>query len=489
MTRVDVAAPQAVPTGGAAGNGSRRLASNGDFGEADAGFLAQLATAAAEGEASGVIPRSADAGEAAIARWWQRQAEGRLPPALPEDQADGRIPEIAGAVADDAVAEMPLPAAAPVDPPSDTDVEPQTGDDQQSAPQAKEPAASVGVTLPTAGAPPIATPVAPVALAPPARPAAPADPRQANVPTEPLPAVEDDRPPQTKLPVVTVVRRETHLAPVQATPVAAALPASRPVPTEGGRATASRKQDQPVEGPKPVSVPTSPSGQRGQAAEHLPTQAVSDRPREGAPQPQRDGDGENLAPATPLSARSIGHAVHQPAAPTQQIADTIAASLSSADTADPQAAPATTAPRPGLMQAVKVLTIQLQPADLGTVTVRMRLKADTMEVEVAADRRATARLIDGDRDTLASLLRSAGYHVEGLTVRAVDQPGTASSPGAMPGSPEPGPQLQPGGGQPDARPSGGRAQPDHRGDTQLPNRSDNDSEQATGNRRGAGLYV
>ena len=274
MTRVDVAAPQAVPTGGAAGNGNRRLASNGDFGEADSGFLAQLATAAAEGEASGVIPRSADAGEAAIARWWQRQAEGRLPPALPEDQADGRIPEIAGAVAGDAVAEMPLPAAAPVDPPSDTDVEPQTGDDQQSAPQAKEPAASVGVTLPMAGAPPIAAPVAPVALAPPARPATPADPRQANVPAEPLPAVEDDRPPQTKPPVVTVVtvvRRETHLAPVQASPVAAALPASRPVPTEGGRATASRKQDQPVEGPKPVPVPTSPSGQRGQAEEHLPS--------------------------------------------------------------------------------------------------------------------------------------------------------------------------------------------------------------------------
>jgi hypothetical protein len=138
---------------------------------------------------------------------------------------------------------------------------------------------------------------------------------------------------------------------------------------------------------------------------------------------------------------------------------------------------------------VKVLTIQLQPADLGTVIVRMRLKADAMEVEVEAGRHATARLIDADRDTLTSLLRAAGCHVEALTVRAVEPASTVAAPGPTPGSPDPGPQLQPGGSGPDARASGGRAQPDHHRDTQLPDRNDHDSEQTTGDRRGTGLYV
>jgi len=193
-------------------------------------------------------------------------------------------------------------------------------------------------------------------------------------------------------------------------------------------------------------------------------------------------------PSAPLSARGTAHTTQPAPAPRQQIADTIVADLSSPETNEPRAAPAT-APRPGFMQPVKVLTIQLQPADLGTVTVRMRLKADAMDVEVEAGQHATARLIDADRDKLTSLLRSAGYHVEGLTVRAVEHASAATSPGALPGSPDPGPQPQPGGSQPDARASGGRAQSDHRGNTQLPNRNGNGSEQDTGRRRDAGLYV
>ena len=141
------------------------------------------------------------------------------------------------------------------------------------------------------------------------------------------------------------------------------------------------------------------------------------------------------------------------------------------------------------LEPVKVLTIQLHPADLGTVTVRMTLKADAMDVQVETGRRATARLIDADRDALAGLLRSAGYQVETLTVRAVEQPSLASSPGSSQGAPDLGAQLQPGGGQADARASGGRPQPESRGYAQVLDRSSNDVEQASGERRGTGLYV
>jgi chemotaxis protein MotD len=146
--------------------------------------------------------------------------------------------------------------------------------------------------------------------------------------------------------------------------------------------------------------------------------------------------------------------------------------------------------RPVGLEPVKVLVIHLQPADLGTVTVRMALKADVMDVQVEAGRR-TARLIDADRETLAGLLRSAGYHVEALTVRAVEQPSAPASVAGGPpaGAQDSGPQLQPGGSQPDARASSGRAPPETRGQNHASGRESNDSEQAIGGQRGAGLYV
>jgi hypothetical protein len=245
----------------------------------------------------------------------------------------------------------------------------------------------------------------------------------------------------------------------------------------------SRKPDQPG-GAKPAIL--HPTIQGNQSAGHPLPQATADHP--DGDTSQQDTSGESAAPMTALSARGLAQAAQPTSAPTQQIADEIVANLAPSRPADlPPAPPA--APRPGAMHPVKVLTIQLHPAELGTVTVRMTLKGDAMDVEVEAGRRATAQAIDADRETLSGLLRSAGYHVEVLTVRAVDPASAASSPGSLPGSADAGPQLQSGGGQPDARASGNRAQPEPRSFTQLPDRNDHDSEQATGDRRGAGLYV
>jgi hypothetical protein len=92
---------------------------------------------------------------------------------------------------------------------------------------------------------------------------------------------------------------------------------------------------------------------------------------------------------------------------------------------------------------------------------------------------------------LAGLLRSAGYHVEALTVRAVEQPNAPASVAGGPpaGAQDSGLQLQSGGSQADARASSGRAQPEARGQNHAPGRESNDSEQTIGGRRGAGLYV
>ncbi len=77
--------------------------------------------------------------------------------------------------------------------------------------------------------------------------------------------------------------------------------------------------------------------------------------------------------------------------------------------------------------ALKVLQIQLQPVDLGIVTVRMELKNSELTLHVEADRKETADLIRNDQDSLAGLLRSAGYNVDTGSVRIVEGDKTLAS--------------------------------------------------------------
>lgn len=76
---------------------------------------------------------------------------------------------------------------------------------------------------------------------------------------------------------------------------------------------------------------------------------------------------------------------------------------------------------------LKVLQIQLQPADMGTVTVRMELKNDGLMLHVEASRSETAEMIRNDQDTLSKLLRSAGYAVDATSIRVAEADRSASS--------------------------------------------------------------
>jgi hypothetical protein len=114
------------------------------------------------------------------------------------------------------------------------------------------------------------------------------------------------------------------------------------------------------------------------------------------------------------------------ASPGQQIADRIAAEVNSA----PEFAERVGVPPPlqqGMKAALKVLQIQLQPVDLGIVTVRMELKNSELTLHVEADRKETADLIRNDQDSLAGLLRSAGYNVDTASVRIVEGDKTLAS--------------------------------------------------------------
>jgi chemotaxis protein MotD len=112
--------------------------------------------------------------------------------------------------------------------------------------------------------------------------------------------------------------------------------------------------------------------------------------------------------------------------PAQQIADRIAAEATSA----PEFAERTGIAPPmqqGMKPALKILQIQLQPADLGIVTVRMELKDSELTLHVEADRKETADLIRNDQETLNNLLRSAGYNVDTGSVRIMEGDRTLAS--------------------------------------------------------------
>lgn len=131
---------------------------------------------------------------------------------------------------------------------------------------------------------------------------------------------------------------------------------------------------------------------------------VADGAEQGAPLvdgPQLDlgelGSG-NMRPAQQLAQRIVSEAASEPA---------FARQLAGAD-------------QPVGKPALKILQIQLQPADLGTVTVRMEMKDADLVLHVEADRAATAEMLRSDQDSLSKLLRASGYNIDSGSIRVVE---------------------------------------------------------------------
>ncbi|MDQ8699097.1 flagellar hook-length control protein FliK [Hyphomicrobium sp. LHD-15] len=64
---------------------------------------------------------------------------------------------------------------------------------------------------------------------------------------------------------------------------------------------------------------------------------------------------------------------------------------------------------------VKVLHLQLKPANLGAVTVRLALKDNAISIHMETQHRDTLAVIEREREALAGALSSAGYTVDGIT--------------------------------------------------------------------------
>ena len=299
---------------------------------------------------------------------------------------------------------------------------------------------------------------------------------------------------------LTVVRRETHLAPVVDTDVewAARLVAEGKLLRAGVQRDAATSGD--MQAPR-VENRTQPSGEVQLADPQRAVTPVRDGQlgndwRRGSapmaePQVVADaliGAGDGAAPISrsdaPINTSFPGGAV------AHQIADRVA---SEAGTLTAQAgrpdAPAFAVKHEA---AAKVLHLQLQPEGLGTVTIRMSVKDQALRLDLEVGRGETGHMIQRDRDTLSALLRSAGYMIDGVEVRVVADTGGASAQGGngQANTPTHG-GGQSGSSQPEGRSPGERSQDgrNERGNNAFGNGRNGEDEQARHTARSGGVYI
>lgn len=293
----------------------------------------------------------------------------------------------------------------------------------------------------------------------------------------------------------SVVRRETHLAPAPPPPAAEQVAdrvAAELADTGAGSAeqAAPSSQTDPDGDARPLEPPA-----RGAVASTLDRRAEA-----GLPGPA------SLRQSSPVEPGRMGKAADKPVADLalpqqpsaslmgsdwrlQPYADTAAVAPDAA--AAPRLDPASAAAPASPSAVVKVITIQLQPADLGTVTVRMALKDGELDLQLQVERHETARLLQNDRDKLSEVLRAAGYHIDdvGVVVKAAAADTTggamqsahapANSSGQSPGSPHSGAGSS----------SGGRAQSEQHRNSHSQSHNRHEESSHTRASTDSGLYL
>lgn len=215
-------------------------------------------------------------------------------------------------------------------------------------------------------------------------------------------------------------------APAQAAPAGGAPRPAGPTTSAPRSAGPERAPKPGTDAPAPADVPAPASAPRTATLADKPAPEDLSRREPGAA-PQESASVE--APVT--SALQAG----LPVTTLRHLAETIAAE---APATNPAAEPA----KLGQAQEgpLRILTIQLQPADLGTVTVRMRLQEGRLEIGMETGRHDTAELLRRDGGTLTDLLRGAGYQADLVAIRADGTDLTGGQPGGGQGNGQSPPQ-------------------------------------------------
>jgi len=306
---------------------------------------------------------------------------------------------------------------------------------------------------------PAGVPKATASQAPGARVPLPAD-MAGGQPVMPNDETLEPQPPLEVTADITVLKKEAHLAPRSAASGSLAEWAAGMLGAGKGRVAGPAPQSaMPIAEPDVALSTGLPAEEKPQGVSSV---AVSPS-RAAYPGPgMKHGESPVPVPVHSRVARETLAAVEaepiamrmaptggseQVPTPVQLIASRVLQEAPGAAPSAGTAARAATSQQP-LMPPAKVLHIQLQPAEMGTVTLRMSLKDRTLRLEVEVGNAETGRMIQKDREALSSLLRSAGYLVDGLDVRIAD----SANAGTPTGSGQSATQMQGGGqSQADAR--------------------------------------
>ena len=152
-------------------------------------------------------------------------------------------------------------------------------------------------------------------------------------------------------------------------------------------------------------------------------------------------DHEHLAASIKVDA--ISHTTHfAPVAwlsPSQQVVNAVSSALPSESASEVEGGASTptnstssvdlnslaATARPS-SSSLKTLDLQLDPQDLGAVSIRLNLSATGLTVEVQASQAATADLLEKDRRALTDGLNGAGYAVSGVEISFAPSNGTGT---------------------------------------------------------------
>lgn len=78
--------------------------------------------------------------------------------------------------------------------------------------------------------------------------------------------------------------------------------------------------------------------------------------------------------------------------------------------------------------AIKLLTIELEPASLGAVTVKMKMSRSGIDMQIRVESTEALRALDTTRDKLVDAMQSTGCAVDSCTIQVGAPPPTENSP-------------------------------------------------------------
>jgi hypothetical protein len=163
------------------------------------------------------------------------------------------------------------------------------------------------------------------------------------------------------------------------------------------------------------------SDNRARLSDAGPAESEPGRHREAPPTPHGPAGGEPIAGASRDGAAGV------PLPPLgQQLHDAVQQSLAAPEARGPDWEPAAV-PRGGAAkgETLRVLDVSLEPAELGSMRVRLALRDATLRVEIEAAMPETARLLADEQTQLGDRLQAAGYVLEAVVVSAAgDGPAT-----------------------------------------------------------------